>query len=123
MVIRQTVEELVQRKNLIIAAVHSNPNWDGEDNAAARESHLKSIEDGFNKTIKYLYDPEQLRKEKEAQDAAMQTPFWDAARRGMERQHARIRGVEDATSDMSVDDAIQRELGDKKTVKRSYDQI
>lgn len=127
MVLRQTTEELVQRKNLIVAAVHANPNWDGEENQAAREQHLNNIEDSFNRTIEYLYDPGKLEKEKKAQEAAMKTPFWDAARRGMERQQARIRGYEDGTADMTVDEAMKRELkadqGQDRTVKRSYDQI
>lgn len=125
MVIRQTVEEIVQRKNLIIAAIHANPNWDGEDNAEARERYLKQVEDGFNQTIEYLYDPAKLEDEKKAQEAAMKTPFWDAARRGMARQMARIKGVED---DTTVDEAMAREqnidqVRARKPVTRKYDQI
>lgn len=127
MVVRQTIEEIVQRKNLIIAAVHANPNWDGEDNAAQREEYLTSIEKNFNRVVIYIRDPAKLKRDKEEQEKAMQTPFWDAARRGMERQQLRLRGIDVEDDNTTVDTAMQRQRSadqnKPRPVRRSYDQI
>lgn len=115
MVLRQAVEEMVQRKNLIIAAVHANSNWDGSDNMDARTEYLKGIERSFAQVVEHLHHPERRKAEEKRLAKMMDTPFWDAARRGMQRQMDAIRGISD---DATVDEAMR---ADQKS-KRSYDQ-
>jgi len=89
MVRRQAVEEMVQRKNLIVAAVHSNPNWDEEGND--KEGFFKNLEYGFNQAMEYIYHPELIERDRKKKEEVIDWshPFWQAAKRNIQRTHER----------------------------------
>jgi hypothetical protein len=119
MVLRQAVEEMQQRRNLIVAAVHANSNWDGSENMEARTEYLKGIEKSFAQAVEHLHHPERRKAQEKRLEKLMDTPFWDAARRGMQRQMDAIHGI---NADDTVDDAVAKQRANQKH-KGSYDQI
>lgn len=113
MVRRQAVDELVTRKNLIIAAVHSNPNWDEPDNDKA--GYLEGLEASFTKTIEYIYHPELVEKDKKQKEIDYNDPFWSASKRNLDRLTEHY-GREDDKS--TVTEVVDQEKKTKDEIAR-----
>lgn len=76
---RELVEELRDRKNAMINALWSNPNWDGEE--ANRSEIVAQIEDDFDKAVAHVYGDEVSDEDEIDWD----DPFFAKARKGTER--------------------------------------
>lgn len=111
MVRRQAVEELAQRKNLIVAAIHSNPNWDEEEND--KESFFKNLEFHHTQAIEYIYHPELIALDEAKKEAVIDwnDPFWQAAKRNIERVHELYGKPDDKRS---IVDLVEQEEENKE---------
>lgn len=83
---RKIIEELTQRKIVMIGALYSNTNYDGKDNHEKREQIIQRIEDNFSETVKKLYNKEYAKKQEEEEDVLEANPFFAASKQGLENQ-------------------------------------
>lgn len=105
MIQREAVQEIVQRKNLMIAASYSNPNWDDPDLKDERVKYLDGLETHFNKAIEEIYKSDEEREaEKKAQEIDWDNPFWAASKRARSKMK-----VPDPVGDKSVEDVVNEE--------------
>jgi hypothetical protein len=79
---RQVSEELTQRKLMMINALYSNSNYDGE-NSKIRDQVIERLEDQFTAAIRAMYAGKTDSSEEEIDK---NNPFFGAMERGLERQ-------------------------------------
>ncbi len=75
---RELVEKVEKQKDLLVAALWANTNWDGEE--ADRGKALEDIEDNFNKTVEMIHTG---KKPKEA-SIDWEDPFFSSVKKGMD---------------------------------------
>jgi hypothetical protein len=93
---RQIIDELTTRKIAMINALYSNSNYDGQENNEKRDRIIQTLEDQFNESVAILYGVKQTAKDKDEIDE--NNPFFQAMKRGLERQ-----GVLDVEGQESTD--------------------
>lgn len=58
--LRKAAEELARQRDLLVAAVNANMNYDSEENRNAREQRLSGIQRSYEEGMNILYsDPKQ----------------------------------------------------------------
>lgn len=75
---REAQENIEQQRLLMVAAMFSNPNWDGE-HANKRSDVIRDLNRHFDAAIEEIYDP------KPEPEIDWSNPFYSAALRGLER--------------------------------------
>lgn len=53
---RKGVREMTNRRDLMIASISSNPNWDDKENADARQARIDSINEAYNRGVEIAYN-------------------------------------------------------------------
>jgi hypothetical protein len=91
----------------MIAALFSNPNWDGEE--SNRSSHITSLNEHFNRAIELIYHPEGIEPDIDWKN----NPFWAAAKRGLEKTRTKY-GIDDKP----MGEVVENDFGlDKKQIQ------
>lgn len=103
MVKREARADMTAQKNLMISSLYANSLFDeSEENVKARTERIKSIEKHFNRAITLVYDPHAF--DHETAEIDWDNPFWQAARRSIERNKALVAGEPTATVERMVDE-------------------
>jgi hypothetical protein len=77
---REAVQSIELQRTNMIAALFSNPNWDGEENTSKRQEYITELNKRFNEAIEAIY-----HGPKKEPDIDWDNPFYAAAKRGLER--------------------------------------
>lgn len=80
---RKIADELSSKRGLEIAAVWGNPNLDTEKDPELRQKLQKEIDAAYSRAISAIYG--QLPEQNEESIDYDDDPFWQAAKRGMEK--------------------------------------
>ena len=81
---RNAVDEIEKRKNLHVAALIANTNWDDEKND--REGHTEDIEKYYETLKNWVWNPNLIREEnEEMQDLEEADPFLRAGKRSLQK--------------------------------------
>lgn len=79
---RLQVEDMKERKQMMIQALYSNSNWDGEENNSKRNDHIKLLEEQFRDFVVSLYNGSTESEQIELES----NPFLSATERGLAKQ-------------------------------------
>ena len=66
--LRKAKEELRQMRDLRIAVLDANTNYDSEENRRAKENRVEGIRDGFNRCVEILYSDKPQETEADAME-------------------------------------------------------
>jgi hypothetical protein len=79
--LREAKQTLERQRDLMLAAVNANGNWDGEDNVKAKTDRMEQIELSCQKAIAHLYAKEGEVVRDPAEEAYETDPLFRPARR------------------------------------------
>lgn len=75
---RKGVREMTNQRDLMIAAVASNPNWDEKDNADARQKRIEGINESFARGVEVAYNG--VDPSAEVEEDPMEHPMFNVFR-------------------------------------------
>lgn len=114
---RRLLEQLETRKEQMIAALWSNPNFDGaKEGENPRIEAIEALEQQYADVAQRIIDGTIDRREEEEEEIDYENnPFWKASKRGVEKiQHPR-------NDEGTVKEALESE-GQLKKLKLDIDQ-
>lgn len=87
---REISDELAQRKISVIAALHANSNYAGEDGASLLRDQINDVEKGFDRAIELVnMTAEELASIEDEEDEAMNSDFMRPIRLKLEQEKRR----------------------------------
>ena len=73
--LRRAREELREMRDLRLAAIDANMNFDSQENARAKESRIESIQDAYKQGVRILYSNDEPEQEDPFEDDPLFNPL------------------------------------------------